>query len=146
MNNQTTKLFAEKAEKYLVCNNDECTKADNCLRRLLADYVPPTRRIIESVNTRYVLARKGKCEYFRPAEPITAYKGMTTFYNQIPEQKARMIRYTLVNHFGNSTYYRLRNGERLITPDILRFIQNVCTANEWTGPLHFDEETTDYNW
>lgn len=146
MNNQTTQLFTEKAEKYLVCYYAECAKADRCLRRMLADYVPPTRRVVESVNAGYVKAHKGKCEYFRSAELITMYKGMKAFYNEIPEQKAKLIRYALTRHFGNSSYYRLRNGERLITPDVLRYIQNVCTTNDWNEPLHFDEEVAAYNW
>lgn len=143
---EQTKLFREKAESYLVCFNNECAKAGQCLRRLLADFVPETRPIIESVNPTYVSQQPKGCNYFRSAEPIRMYKGLTGFYNQIPEPVARSIRFTLLRHYGNSTYYRLRKGERLITPSDVRYIESVCRKCGWTGALSFDAETTEFDW
>ena len=140
------KLFSEKAETYLVCNNDEGTRAGQCLRRMLAPYVPKTRRIVECVNADFVKAQNGRCDYFRSAEPVVMHKGMTRFYDAIPERTAKAIRFELIRHFGSSTYYRLRNGQRLVTPDVLRFITTVCTNNGWNEELAFDEERVEFNW
>lgn len=145
MNNEK-KLFSEKAEKYLVCYNDECARAEQCLRRLLANYVPDKRRIVESVNPGYVKRNHGECDYFHSSEPTVLYKGMTHFYDEIPEQKAREIRFKLRHHFGESTYYRLRNGQRSITPAIYDQIRSICVACGWTEELVFDEETQEIKW
>lgn len=141
-----TKEYREKAETYLVCYYNECEKAEQCLRHLLAEYVPETRRIVESVNAGYVKRHKGRCDYFRSAEPIVMYKGMTVFYHEIPERIAHEIRFTLRKHFGNSTYYRLRNGERLVTPDIYDYIKKVCEDYGWKEELQFDEKLFEVNW
>lgn len=141
-----TILFRKKAEDYLVCYNDNCAKANDCLRRKVAQYVPNTRRLLLSVNPDYVAKREGKCEYYQPAEPIEMGKGLVHFYDQIPERTARAIRMQLLAHFGNSNYYRYRNGESLISPDVRDHIAKVCRQNGWTGELTFDETATEYNW
>lgn len=140
------KLFSEKAEKYLVCYNDDCAKAGQCLRRMLADYVPDKRRIVECVNPGYVKRNKGVCAYFHSSEPTVLYKGMTHFYDEIPEQRAHEIRFKLRHHFGESTYYRLRNGKRVITSAIYNQIKTICTECGWTEELAFDEKTQEINW
>lgn len=140
------RLFSEKAQTYLVCFNDGCARSGECMRRRLAGYVPSTRRIVESVNAGYVAARGGQCEYFRQARPVTMHKGLTRFYDQIPERTARMIRKALISDFGNSNYYRYRSGELLITPAVEEHISQVCRRLGWTDGLAFDEEQQEYQW
>mgnify|MGYP007101857025 CR=1 FL=1 len=139
-------LFRKKAENYLLCFNDNCALAAGCLRRKVAHYVPDTRRLLNCVNPDYVAKRKGKCEYYQSAEPIEMGKGLTNFYDQIPERTARAIRKQLLAHFGNSNYYRYRNGEYLISPDVRSFIAKVCQQHGWTGELVFDDTVIDYRW
>lgn len=139
-------LFLEKAETYLVCYNEACLLSAECLRRKLASYVPNTRCTVECVNPDYVAAQQGQCVYYRPSAPVAMHKGLTRFYDQIPERIARSIRRTLVYDFGNSNYYRYRNGELTITPDIEKRIKKVCLQNGWTADLVFDEELYDYDW
>ena len=139
-------IFSQKAEKYLVCYNDKCELSNRCLRRKVANYVPATRRIVESVNAVYVEKNGGKCDYFRPAEPVVMHKGLEHFYDNIPESMARAIRNKLILHFGNSNYYRYRNGSLPITAEVCQYIETVCRQNGWTGDLDFDGEATEYNW
>jgi hypothetical protein len=139
-------LFREKAADYLVCYNDNCEKAAQCLRRKVAGYVPDTRRLLLSVNPGYVARKKGKCEYFQSAEPIYMGKGLVHFYDRIPESAARAIRKQLLAHFGNSNYYRYRSGERLIKPEIKEYITEVCRKHGWTEELVFDETVLEYQW
>jgi hypothetical protein len=51
-----------------------------------------------------------------------------------------------VAHFGNSNYYRYRNGEYLISPDVRNVIEKVCRQHGWTGELTFDDAVLDYEW
>lgn len=144
--NTESLLFRKKAADYLVCFNDECPKAGQCLRRKVADYVPDTRRLLLNVNPSYVARKKGKCEYFQSAEPVLMGKGLAHFYDKIPESKARAIRKQLLSHFGNSNYYRYRSGERLITPEVKKFIIETCKKNGWNEEPVFDDVVQDYQW
>ena len=144
--NYKTKIFSEMALSYLVCCNDDCPLAGRCLRREVAGYVPAKRRIVECVNAAYVASKGGKCEYFRPAEPTLMHKGLVHFYDQIPERTARKIRSALILDYGSSNYYRYRNGEQPITPEVESHIRTVCQQFGWTADLVFDEETEEYKW
>ena len=144
--NYEEKIFRKKDETYLVCRNEACKHAQECLRRMLSDYVPATRRIVEFVNEDYVASRKGQCEYYRSAEPIVMHMGLKKFYDMIPEYTARKIRKTLICDFGSSNYYRYRNGQLLITPDIERHIKDVCRRFGWSSALVFDEIVQEYEW
>ena len=145
MNNET-EIFRQKAESYLICYNDQCERSSQCLRRKLADYVPATRRIVESVNADYVASQQGECVYFRSAEPMVQKKGLKHFYDLIPERIAHEIRRTLIMELGNSNYYRYRNGELLINTAVRQRIESVCRQKGWMGELAFDEEVMDYDW
>ena len=43
-------LFAGKAQSYTTCYSQNCPLRDNCLRSILASYVPKDRMIINTVN------------------------------------------------------------------------------------------------
>ncbi|MBR1689011.1 MAG: hypothetical protein IJ710_10905 [Prevotella sp.] len=146
MDKQNLSLFRQKAETYLVCYNDKCPHCDQCLRRLLAAHVPATRRLVESVNPAYADSRADVCEYYRPADPVVMHSGLTHFYDDIPEAVAHRIRTMLRSEFGNSVYYRLRNGQLPITPAVRQRIAAICRHNGWTGTLLFDGETIGYVW
>jgi hypothetical protein len=40
----------------------------------------------------------------------------------------------------------MRKGERLITPDQQKVIEQVMRANNWEGPIKYDGEVEDYLW
>ena len=139
-------LFAQKAANYLLCINDTCERKDHCLCHILMSYVPQKTRIIRCLNPKHMAANGEGCENYKSNEKVQTPKGMVHFFDDIPGKIGKEIRSSLISSFGESTFYRFRNGERLITTDILEQITTVCSACGWKEPLVFDENVMEYLW
>lgn len=139
-------LFAEKAEKYIVCYNSSCPLHQRCLRYDVGAYVKPSQRILTAVNPHYNKAAGGQCDMFADNTPVRMNVGMRHFYDEMPARIARRIKQRLIDHNCRRTYYKYHNGELPITPSMQAFIERVCQEEGWTGALVFEGETVNYVW
>ncbi len=144
MNEQ--ELFKNKAESYLVCLADHCPRHEECLRWLVGQYAPSDTSTLTIINPRNPMTRDGSCNMFRQREKVTVYYGMTRFYEEIPEPKAKAIRHALEQNLNRTAYYKYRRGEKAITPSVLKVIEETARNCGWKGNLTFDREDTGYEW
>ncbi len=144
MNEQ--ELFKNKAESYLVCLADHCPRHEECLRWLVGQYAPSDTSTLTVINPRNPMTRDGSCNMFRLREKVTVYYGMTRFYEEIPEPKAKAIRHALEQNLKRTNYYECRRGDRPITPAFQSIIEQTVRNHGWQGPLVYDREEKDYDW
>jgi hypothetical protein len=86
------------------------------------------------------------CPLYREDIRVIKKKGFTNMYYDMPWHLEFKIRRQLIAKFGRKQYFQMRKGERLITPDQQKVIEQVMRANNWQGPIKFDGEVEDYLW
>lgn len=140
------KILKQKAEKYLVCFNDQCPKHEHCLRWQVGLYVPVKQMTITCVNPKLKLSAKGGCSSFREDQIKKVAKGMVHFYDDMPRKLEVAIKTELIATFTRVGYYDMRKGLRPITSDLERMIRQVCRNHGWTKKLHFDDYVDELIW
>lgn len=139
-------LLREKAKHYLVCYREQCERHQHCLRWLAGPYVPETDNVQTCVNVMNKEVREGRCPFFKSDEPVRMKRGLKHLYDDIPKRVGTAIRLELDSHYGHTMYYKYRNGELPITPDMQRCIAEVCQRHGWTVEPVYDETTEEYDW
>lgn len=130
---------------WAVCHNDSCPMAADCLRYQMCGQLP-------AGVTRWmcVLPRAltdGRCSYYQKAEKVRMARGMSQLYDKVREVSVRkQIRLALTDHLGSKgTYYRYKDGERLITPALQQWIQDLFRRYGIEGKVTFDEYLEAYD-
>lgn len=123
---------------FVHCCNSGCTRAADCLRQVAFRSVDDSRRTISVLNPR--LTQGEGCEEYLTSEPQSYKRGLTHLYDNMTMKTAQGVRRTLYAHYGNTQYYRVVNGERLIPPDEQQYISRVLEHYGITGHDIYDQE------
>lgn len=108
---------------YLLCFNDECVLAENCLRRIAAQSGRLTDKVVSAVNP--AICGGEKCEYFKENKMVTVAYGMIDSFHEVKADDIVALRNTLIEHFGRGSYYLRRNGLHPITPKEQDYIASI---------------------
>lgn len=65
-------------------------------------------------------------------------QGMSNLYDEVSTPIASAIKQELVAHFGKALYYRLKSGEKLITPEQQAYIAEVFAKHGAPTPPLYD--------
>lgn len=136
--------LAAMADRYIVCFHDECTRHEHCLRWLVGRHSPSENYMLNCISPIYRKAQEGVCDMHRPADPVTMPLGMVHFYDEMPGRLEVSVKGALISRYGRTRYYRYRNGQLPITPDVESTIRQVCQDQGWTTPLKFDSTVEDF--
>ena len=129
-------------EHYLLCFNDECALADECLHRLAVRSGRQKDEVVTAVNP---LRNSGEsCRYYKPNKVSTMAYGMKDSFHGVKADDIASLRNTLINHFGRGSYYLRRNGLRPITPDEQQYIASVF--NQYGYEIKFDRTEEETQW
>ncbi len=139
-------LLREKAKHFLVCYYGQCERREHCLRWIAGPYVPETDGVLTCVNVMNKEVRKGCCPFYKPDVPVQMKRGFTHLYDDMPKRMGTDIRLELDGHYGHTMYYKYRNGELPINPDMQRHIVEVCRKHGWTAEPVYDATTEEYDW
>ena len=139
-------LFREKARGYVLCYSDQCQLRDRCLRRVLTHYVPDDKRMVTCVNPMSKIVMEGQCDMFVDNQKVRMARGMMTFFDEMPEKKARIVRNALINRYSRKIFYSYRKGERLISPAMQQEIADILQSCDWQKAPVFDSFVVDYCW
>lgn len=66
-------------------------------------------------------------------------QGMSNIYDDVSTSVASAIKQELVEHFGQGLYYRMKNGEKPISPEQQAYIIETFTKHGATTPPVFDK-------
>ncbi len=125
--------YNELPASYTLCLYEGCPRAAQCLRCALGIGVPAERtqiRILSPAAARQ-MAAGGQCPYFAPVRKVRFVRGIDSLLTQIrtlPYDQAVGAKNGVMGCFGTRTYYRVRSGERLVSPDEQAKIARVLRA------------------
>lgn len=129
-------------EHYLLCFNDECALADDCLHRLAARSGRQKDEVVTAVNP---VCNSGKsCRYYKPNKVAMMAYGMKGSFHEVKADHIASLRNHLISHFGRGSYYLRRNGLRPITPDEQQYIASVF--RNYGYELKFDRTEEETQW
>lgn len=122
MNNNEPK-YETMPEHYLLCFNDECVLADECLHRLAARSGRQKDELATAVNPMFCSGES--CRYYKPNKKAMMAYGMKDSFHEVKVDHIVALRNTLISHFGRGSYYLRRNGLRPITPEEQQTISGI---------------------
>ena len=120
--------FTKVPYQYAMCLNRECSKANTCL------------------SPKHLAAQQGNCPYYRSNVKVRYAKGFIRMLEDLPYKQMQTVISHLMSYFGRRTYYRIRKGERLLTPSEQQRILNILKNCGATHLQNFDAYVEDYDW
>ena len=141
MNNKEPQ-YETMPEHYMLCFNDKCALADECLHRLAARSGRQKDEVVTAVNP---VRNSGKsCRYFKPNKVATMAYGMKGSFHEVKADHIASLRNVLIHHFGRGSYYLRRNGLRPITPEEQQFISSIFSNYGYETKFDRMEEETEW--
>ena len=125
---------------WALCLQDDCPLHETCLRHAVGHLMPAG-----TTHHAVVLpaARQGdSCRLYVKNERVTMARGMKGIFQNLPAWEVQKLRNSLIACIGSkSHYYRYRNGDYLINPDLQGRIAAIFHAHRPGLLPHFDETT-----
>lgn len=133
-------------ETFAHCLNEQCERADGCLRRQAALRMPAERGIVTIVNPAHITPTGEDCSYFKADCLLRFARGITHLLDQVPHSDAVVIKQQLLSHFGRTHFYRFWRKERLLSPGQQEYIRQLFLKRGISGDPVFDEYVEQYEW
>lgn len=138
--------FSELPHNYPACINQQCPKADHCLRQLAEQSLPDTVEFWSYARPKQVASPDYDCPFYRSNKKVRYAKGVLKTFSDLSNKQIQAIRRHLTDHFCERTYYRIRKGERVLSPSEQEFLKDVFRQCGITAPLEFDAYFEDFEW
>lgn len=138
--------FTQVPFHYMLCLNQECPKAESCLRQLAEQSVPANVISYMTINPKHLATLQGECPYYRLAVKTRFAKGFIRMLESLPYKEMLEVVRILMTRFGRTAYYRIRKGQILLSPhqqqEVLRIIRRCSNSSL----PEFDAYVDSYNW
>ena len=138
--------FTNIPYNYPLCLNRQCPKASTCLRQLVEQEVPDSAEYWVVISPKYQAKLKGACPHYRSSQKVQYAKGCMNLLDNLPHKQRQLAIIHLMEYFSRRTYYRIRKGERLLSPAEQRDVQKILKQCGATGKQEFDAYVEDYEW
>ena len=142
----TTKTSVEVPTSYTLCIRRECPKAETCLRHVATQMMPAEVQTWSILSPAYLAQTEGECPHYRTAEKVKYARGFVRMMSALTVKQAHVVKDSIVATFGMNMYYRMRRGERLITPTEQEAIYQMLEQQGITTRPEFDDYIEDYLW
>ena len=90
-------------------------------------------------------ALQGDCPYYRSNTKVRYAKGFIKILEALPYKQMQAVISQLMSFFGRRNY-RVRKGDRLLTPSEQQRILTILKNCGVTHPQDFDVYVEDYDW
>ena len=141
----STVILPTKPSGYAVCFRNECPKAKNCLRNIVAQE-PNEDQFITIVNPILQKDISKGCSCYRPNQIVKIAYGISRIYDNVPYAKKKSIMFSIQGLFSKTTYYRIYRKERHLWPKEQQAIQQIFNSYEIKEPVVFDEYHEVIDW
>jgi len=138
--------FSQLPQHYSLCLNRKCAKTETCLRQLVEQIVPKDIQHFMIINPAYLASLEGPCPHYRPAIKVRFAKGFINMLESLPYKQMQAVISRLTGNFSRRTYYRIRKGERLLSPSEQQKILNILKNCGISHPGEFDAYIEEYDW
>ena len=142
----TTKTSGEVPTSYTLCIKGDCPKADACLRHKATLMMPADVQKWNILSPAYLAQTEGECPHYRSAEKVKYARGFVRMMSALTVKQAHVVKDSIVATFGINMYYRMRRGDRLITPTEQEAIYQILEQQGVTTRPDFDAYVEDYLW
>lgn len=89
---------------------------------------------------------KGTCPYYRPNKKVRYAAGFVSLLESLPHKQMLSVIPGLMRHFSRRTYYRVRKGERPLSPSEQQVVLNALKRCGVKEPKDFDAYFEEYDW
>ena len=131
---------------YALCLNRKCPLASSCLRQLVEQCVTNTSEFWTIVSPKRIASQQGDCAYYRSSVKVQFAKGFVDILGNLPNKQTKYVIARLINLFSRRTYFRIRKGERLRSPDEQQKVLAIFKEYGANDSLEFDSYVKDYCW
>ena len=131
---------------YTLCIKSDCPKAANCLRHVAVAMMPAEVQTWQIVSPAYLARTEGECSMYRSAEKVMYARGFIRMMSALTVKQAHAVKDRIIATFGMNMYYRMRRGERLITPTEQERIYQLLDKQGVTTHPEFDVYVEGYLW
>lgn len=131
---------------FMYCLNDNCPRCTTCLRRQGAHEVPAEVQSMKVLNPAAIPADAAQCPFYKARTTIRLAWGFQGLLDSLPVATARQFTDLLLTQWPRSNFYRLRNGERALSPDAQQEVAKALRKVGITQEPVFDRysEVTDW--
>ena len=143
---KTPQTSVEVPTSYTLCIRRECPKAETCLRHVATLMIPADVMKWSILSPAYLAQMEGECPHYRSAEKVKYARGFVRMMSAMTVQQAHAFKGDIIAAFGINMYYRMRRGERLITPTEQEAIYQMLEKQGVTTRPEFDAYVEDYLW
>ena len=137
--------FSNAPWGYELCFNNECSRHELCMHYHMGQLAP---ECLTKGSAIYPSAWKnGDCRHFAPLRKVQFAWGFNGLYRHMSYETRKKARMSLRAHLGAgvSAYYRIHNGEKLLSParqqEILDFMAQFGNKED----MSFDHYVTQYD-
>ena len=142
----TTKTSGEVPVNYTLCIKGDCPKATMCLRYKATLMIPADVMTWSILSPAYLAQIEGECPHYRSAGKVLYARGFVRMMSALTVTQAHAFKGDIIATFGMNMYYRMRRGERLITPTEQEAIYQMLEKQGVTARPEFDAYVEDYMW
>jgi hypothetical protein len=143
---ETTVNPIEMPATFICCMNNNCKMKDTCLRLFASSIVPKNMEIFNVLNNKN-LSNDASCKYYKQKKIMKyAYGFSNDLFESIPHKNYKPLLDTLINYFGHTTYYNIKNGKRPINEEEQNYIKQQFVAYGYDGDIVFERYVEGYNW
>ena len=126
-----------------MCVLSECPKASTCLHHVA---LPMTGEQNVRIYNPYLLDKTGKCPHYVKAEKVFHAKGFKNVMGKLPYNVHKQAVSALMSYFSERTYYRIRKGDCLLSPNEQKAVRCIIARLGYTEQWEFDAYVEDYLW
>ena len=136
--------FGRVPEGFALCFSTECPLREECMRHLAGRHAPDT--LTRGLSVFPNAYRHGQCCHYRPIRPIKAARGFGDILANVRRSDYSTMRAELVKYLGTGgTFYRYRNGERLLTPEQQEWMRQLLRRYGYEDDVQFNSYVMTYD-
>lgn len=128
------------------CFNNQCSKAENCLRNLAARNTTEEYPFVNIVNPVCIPADTSHCTYFQSNQKMRVAWGITHLLDNVPCKSVHELKDQMISHFGRGKYYRFYRKECYLTPEDQAYICRLFRQKGIQEELSFESYSEEYRW
>lgn len=138
--------YSQVPFNYEICLNRECPQANTCLRQFTEKNMPSHVKTWTVISPKYLATLKGACPFYRSSAKVRFAQGFVNLLNNLPYKQMQIVVAHLLTHFNRRVYYKVRKGERLLSPSEQDEIRNILRSCGVSQPQEFDAYVETYDW
>ena len=129
--------FSQITYYWSLCYIAECSRKEECMRYQVQLLAPQEMTHHSCVLP--TVMQKDECPHFHPIQKVRAAVGFRKIFAEVKEKDHAPMRYELAQYLGRGgSFYRYRNGERLLMPNQQEWIKNLFRRYGYTEEVCFD--------